>query len=273
MPGPPLAEGAGAGQLRAALAFLQALARDRATSVRPVPGGVAVLTADFPFAHDHNKLLISGECTAREVADAADDVLGGAGLRHRLVEVFDLALARRLAAGLATRGYAAREDLVMAVRQPLPRELPPLPVVELPLDERIGVARRGWQDELPDHDPVVSDQLGRRISTVLPAAEATFLAVRDPAGAVVARTDLYLRDGVAQVEEVITDPAHRGRGLASLLVLTAVARAREAGADLVFLHAEAEDWPQHLYRRLGFVDLGRTVAFTGESAPPTGPPA
>lgn len=247
------------GQLRTALAFLRALARDRSTSVVPVPGGVAVLSADFPAAHDHNKLLIDGACTAPDLAAAADRVLGGAGLRHRLVDVHDIELGRRLAGELGGYGYTAGEDLLMAVRDPLPRPVPDLPVVQLDLAERIDVARAGWQQEQPASAPDVHDQLGRRITTVVGAAEAAFLAVRADDGTVAARADLYLRDGVAQVEEVMTDPEHRGRGLASLLVLTAVRRARAAGADLVFLVAEADDWPQQLYRRLGFTDLGRLV--------------
>lgn len=150
----------------------------------------------------------------------------------------------------------------MAVDDPLPRPVPALPVVELDLTERIEVARAGWQQEQPGSAPDVHDQLGRRISTVVPAAETSFLAVRGDDGAVAARADLYLRGGVAQVEEVMTDPEYRGRGLASLLVLRAVRRARAAGAGLVFLLADGDDWPQQLYRRLGFADLGRLVTLT-----------
>lgn len=97
-------------ELQTALAFVRALARDRATSVVPVPGGVAVLSANFPHAHDHNKLLIDSPCSASDLAAAADRVLGGAGLAHQLVDVHDLGLGRRLGAGLAAYGYTAGED-------------------------------------------------------------------------------------------------------------------------------------------------------------------
>ncbi|MDP9393173.1 MAG: GNAT family N-acetyltransferase, partial [Actinomycetota bacterium] len=105
-------------------------------------------------------------------------------------------------------------------------------------------------------------QLGERTRTLLAAVDATFLAVRGTDGHVVSRADLYLRDGVAQVEEVATEPAARGRGLASALVVEAVRRARSAGAELVFLVAEADDWPEKLYRRLGFSDVGRITSYT-----------
>jgi len=41
-----------------------------------------------------------------------------------------------------------------------------------------------------------------------------------------------------------------------------VAEARMAGADLVCIEADLEDWPISLYRRLGFVGIGRSWAFT-----------
>lgn len=253
-------------QLQTALEIVRGIARDRSTTVVPVPGGQAVLNADFPAAHDLNRLLIAAPCRASALAAAAEDVLGGAGLRHRLIEVHNLDLGLQLADGLGARGYANGQELVMAATQPVQRRVPAPPVVELDLAERAAVASDGWRREQPGWDEGVVDQLGRRITNVLGAAQAVFFAVRGSDGGVAARADLYLRDGVGQVEEVVTDPAHRGRGLASLLVLHAVERARAAGVGLVFLLADAGDWPQHLYRRLGFTDLGRTVAFRATAA-------
>jgi ribosomal protein S18 acetylase RimI-like enzyme len=66
------------------------------------------------------------------------------------------------------------------------------------------------------------------------------------------------------VEVVELDLAERiGRGLASALVLQAIERAHTHGAELVFLLADAGDWPQHLYRRLGFTEIGRTTSYRG----------
>jgi ribosomal protein S18 acetylase RimI-like enzyme len=77
--------------------------------------------------------------------------------------------------------------------------------------------------------------------------------------AVVSYADLYLRGSDAQIEDVGTLPEHRGRGYASAVVVAAAEAARRAGADLVFLFADAEDWPKELYRRLGFDELGYYV--------------
>jgi ribosomal protein S18 acetylase RimI-like enzyme len=54
-------------------------------------------------------------------------------------------------------------------------------------------------------------------------------------------------------------PEHRQHGYASAVVLRAVHEARAAGARLVFLVADAEDWPKELYRRLGFEEIGENL--------------
>jgi ribosomal protein S18 acetylase RimI-like enzyme len=85
-------------------------------------------------------------------------------------------------------------------------------------------------------------------------------------GAVVGMCELYLHDDVAQVEHVDTLEEFRGRGIASSIVLRAVSEARAAGADLVCIDADLDDWPVDLYRRLGFDEIGRAWSFTKPTA-------
>jgi ribosomal protein S18 acetylase RimI-like enzyme len=73
---------------------------------------------------------------------------------------------------------------------------------------------------------------------------------------------LYLLDDVAQIESVVTLEQFRGLGVARSVVLRAVREARKAGADLVFLIADLNDWPHRLYGRLGFDEVGRGWSFT-----------
>jgi len=256
--------------MRSALGLLDRIARARATSVQPVPGGIAVLNSDFPMAHDLNRLIITTACPPATLAAAADEVLGGAGLGHRQIDVHDLNLGRHLTAGLAEHGYTGSADVVMAATGPALKDPPTAEVLELRVDEldtteRAAVASAEWRQEQPTWDEATIDQLGRRIATFTPPTRATFFAIRDRAGQVISRTDLYERDGLAQIEEVMTDPACQGRGLASRLVLHALGRARSAGADPVFLIADADDWPRLLYRRLGFSEVGQILTFR---APP-----
>jgi hypothetical protein len=44
-------------------------------------------------------------------------------------------------------------------------------------------------------------------------------------------------------------------------VLRGVAESHAAGDDLTFLVADADDWPQRLYERLGFETVGRYARF------------
>jgi ribosomal protein S18 acetylase RimI-like enzyme len=91
-----------------------------------------------------------------------------------------------------------------------------------------------------------------------------FAAIVD--GEPVSWADLYLADGVAQVEDVATLEAYRNRGLASAVVTAAVRAAEEAGAELIFLVADEDDWPKELYVRLGFEAIGRVHDFVRPDA-------
>ena len=64
------------------------------------------------------------------------------------------------------------------------------------------------------------------------------------------------------MEEAATLTAHRERGLALAVVGRAVREALRWGADLVTIPADADDWPQLIYSRLGFEPVGMEVSFT-----------
>jgi len=119
-------------------------------------------------------------------------------------------------------------------------------------------ARRRLLAAEPWADPALVEQLLDAKQTIAQALTARFFAVRVD-GEVVAYVDLYHDGRTAQIEDLATLEEHRGHGYASALVLRALEEARQAGCDLVFLVADAEDWPKLLYGRLGFVELGRYV--------------
>lgn len=77
-----------------------------------------------------------------------------------------------------------------------------------------------------------------------------------------------LTDGpYASIQEVSTRPNMRGRGVASTMVLALLDQARAAGARVVSLTAEADDWPKNLYSRLGFESISSMSAFLKEFEP------
>jgi len=226
--------------------------------VSKVPGGIAVRHDGYAGSHDHNRLLLWDDVPADVVARTAVEQLGAG--QHRLVDVQGSDLASSLLEGMRCNGYAVAHEVVLELRSPPPL-LPQVPVEHLGVDERALVAAADWQEEQPLWPGDVCRELGDRVRTLAGAVDATFLGVRGPGGDVVARADLFVRNGVAQVEEVMTREPVRGRGYASALLAEAVSLARAHGADLVFLVADAEDWPQILYRRRGFVDQQVLTSF------------
>ena len=81
--------------------------------------------------------------------------------------------------------------------------------------------------------------------------------------------ELYVHEGIAQVESVDTLEEFRGRGVARNIVLRAASEGRAAGAEMVFIEADADDWPKQLYERLGFEHVG---AYRGFLKAPLGSP-
>lgn len=72
-------------------------------------------------------------------------------------------------------------------------------------------------------------------------------------GAPVSKAVLHLADGVAGIYGVATTEAGRGRGLATHLCATALAHARDRGADRTVLHSTP--MARELYRRMGYRDV------------------
>lgn len=242
------------------LAWLNDVAAGRTARHVGVPGGVAYLHHDYPAAHTHNFVRLVREEPGLD-AERVDATLGmafsGSKVEHRVVEVHSEALTERLDPGLRALGYKRETDLIMVFRGGAPSS--GSKVVELSLDERAEVATLWREQENPRWPKSFARQLGDRIRTMVPVAECTFLAVRDDNGTVVSRADLFRRNGIAQIEEVVTLTSSRNQGYATELVREGIRRA--AGDDLIFIVADADDWPAQLYRRLGFEDLGRTGLF------------
>ena len=68
-------------------------------------------------------------------------------------------------------------------------------------------------------------------------------------------------DAVAQIEDVETFPQYRNRGLARALMQRVMSEAERDGARVTFLLASEDDWPQQLYRKLGFEAAGVELIF------------
>lgn len=242
-------------------AFLDRVVLARATSVSPVEGGVLTRSTEHAACFCANVLLLHEPKDAASVAALAERSF--AGLPYRHIEVSDEVSGASLVPGLAAHGYRHAPVVVLAApcRTPAPQAaVSPIDFESLrSVVELEGHAIHGLDVEVARQLASVRARLGFALA-------AQWLAVRDGAGRVLAHADLYRLDGVAQVEELATAPAVRGRGLASALVHEAIRRARAAGDDLVLLVCDDEERPLAHYRRLGFVELARRHVFVRELA-------
>jgi GNAT superfamily N-acetyltransferase len=166
---------------------------------------------------------------------------------------------------LVELGYDADRLVYLALRRAPDREPPPLEVAEVdfgtvrPFIVQTNLVAHGGTpresaEMLADFREVLIERVGAR-----------FFATRID-GRVVGSCELYVRDGIAQIESVDTLEAYRNRGVARAFLAAAITAARDA-ADLVFLIADAADWPQQLYGKLGFDPVGTFRQFT---KPPPG---
>lgn len=95
------------------------------------------------------------------------------------------------------------------------------------------------------------ERVGRSVPT-------TRLAVLDD-GVVVSYCEVFHIGDVAQIESVATVLTHRRRGYARAVVTRALELT--ANCRLAFLGMDPDDWPQHLYARLGLDEAGRLARF------------
>ncbi len=260
--------GRGAEELRRIVAFERELLRRTTARTEPFAYGTAYLDERFPLRYDSNLLWAEGPLEgvgAAELAAECDRVLGGLGLEHRNLVVEDPGAGERVGPGMIRLGYAW-DRLVTMVHRRRPDRPATAPVVELDADAFVPVVAEMLRPEPYATSEEVVRQLSEHRRVLAEAGARFFVAFAGDVPA--SRCELYLGPGIAQVEDVATLPEHRNRGLARAVVLRAVDAARAAGADLVFLHADEEDWPKELYRRLGFEPLARRSAF--DRHPPWG---
>jgi ribosomal protein S18 acetylase RimI-like enzyme len=216
--------------------------------------GLAMFDEELPLRYDSNYLLVD----ALPEAVSVDDLVEEAGrLDRRAIMVRDEPTGERLAPGFRQLGWTIHRGVVMAHRRS-PARTAETGLVEEVDEAVLRPARRSQLANEPWATPAVVEQLLDAKLRVAAVVRARFFAVLAD-GQVVSYVDLYHDGRTAQIEDLATLEEHRGHGYASALVLHSLQEARHAGCDLVFLVADAEDWPKLLYGRLGFDDLGSYV--------------
>jgi ribosomal protein S18 acetylase RimI-like enzyme len=220
--------------------------------------GTAMVTPSLPLVWQVNAIRVEdSRASVAELTAEADEIQARFG--HRKLVLHDEQQGARLAPELARAGWNVFRVLIMLRRRTADR--PAQPGTGAEVSRAMGAAtlaafRReqpfGWQDEAVRQLAEMDD----RYTSVL-AARDFASPPDDPACA----CRLYTHDGIGQVDEVGTLEARRGRGHARAAVAAAADAATADGCERVFLVTDAADWPQQLYRRLGFDEIGATYEF------------
>jgi GNAT superfamily N-acetyltransferase len=250
--------------VRRAFAFM-ARADGAGTRTEPFAFGTATFDEELALRHDSNYLLVEqGTPSPSELVAEADRLQGEAGLAHRAIVVPEEQLGSRLAPEFRARAWLVQRQVVMVHRREPDRSADTASVDEV--DEQ---ALRPGRTRLTLTYPWGSEELARVLLDAKPRianrVRARFFAWLE-GGEPVSWTDLYSADRVAQIEDVATLPEHRGRGLATAVVLRALEEARAEGNEFVFLVANDEDWPKQIYARLGFDEAGHYFKFVRAGA-------
>lgn len=227
-----------------------------------LPWGRALFNDTFHHVYDLNLIRVDREedgLTAEMLAAEAERLHAEAGRAHRRVAVTDPGLGASLAPGFRRLGWSVRRFLSMAQLRD-PDGPAQAPVREIEKTEH-WEAKREFMSTAPEaYDDEVIQQLLERDVVKDRVVDFRRFGV-EAGGTVVSVCELYSDGSTAQIEDVSTFEEHRGRGYARATVLTAAARAREAGCDFVFLVADEDDWPKELYRKLGFDPIGTLYDF------------
>ena len=220
--------------------------------------GTALLTPSLPLVWQVNAIRVEDPGASADELSAEADVVQ-AEFGHRKLIVHDEELGARLAPRLRKAGWNVFRVLIMLRSRP--PDHPPEPGVAGEVTREVGAAalsafRReqpfGWQDEAVRQ----LAEMDARYDRVL-AARDFASPLEDPACA----CRLYVHGGLAQIDEVGTVQARRRRGHARAAVAAAADQAASEGCEHVFMVTDAADWPQHLYRTLGFDEIGATYEF------------
>lgn len=241
------------------VSFDKAWEDELCTHSEPFEWGRALFHSGFPDVYDLNFLRVeraTPETSVSALADEAERIQGGAGLRHRKVRVAEETLGRSLEGGFKQLGWRPERTVVMAHRREPDRREEAGSAACIDLDEMRVARELSLRQDTEQKSESEIHQLVECARLVEERIGARFYGAR--AGDEIASScELYSDGATAQIEAVITLEQHRNKGLARAVVLAALDDAVAEGHDLVFLVADDEDWPQELYRKLGFDPIGR----------------
>jgi len=242
---------------------------------RDTSWGAVVTDSRYPGVYEANHgsvLRLAPTLTLEDIRAELVPALEQAGATHEHIEIMDADEDSPALEELLASPWEHDPDVVMVYegKDSLRDQKPASSEVSdgIQVEEIVQGDDSFWQlyrmvpneygETLPDY--VLDQMLARVQDLFVPAGERFFVGTIERAIAGV--VSVLTLEGVAYVDNVVTLPQFRGRGVATAGVIQAVSASLEAGAEAVFLLAEDGGAPQRLYERLGFVVRKRCYGFT-----------
>src|SRR5215210_6836557 len=248
-----------AGLLRRLIDFDLTLERDSSETVEEFDWGRLIYNQETAAVWSSNYLEVhSTVLEAEALAALAEALQAPRRIEHRDVVPVDPAHGDRLIPGFRElAGWELFRSVYMVLaREPDPEAGPAREVQR----QAVEAVRRAVAENDPDFTRAAIEQRIVRDARLDRVGNGRWFAA-PPNGRVGASCVLYERNGIGQVETGGTVPDQRGKGLASAVVTAAARASQEAGHELTFIVADADDWPWKLYERLGFDRVGEFCSF------------
>jgi hypothetical protein len=248
---------------------VDALGLDHAIRIRgaqlftPVPGGAVIRHDGLPSVYHLNTLLLDAPLPtaidAPTIVQLADEWLGDLG--HRRVVLDDPEAAQRVEPQLAQAGWS-RQRTVFMVWRGEPEPARDDRAAETTEQRLRAIQGKLLAEERPGDPSLVAVLVEAQAALRAGTSARGFIAA--DGGEPASSCTLFVDEGqgAAMIEEVGTLIAHRERGLATAVVSCAMRAAIAAGLDPIVIPADADDWPQLLYAKLGFEPVAMQVSFT-----------
>ena len=133
-----------------AVEFVYGITRRAASTEVQSRFGAAYMNLEVPDVWSRNYLLATEgvtEASADDLAAETDRIMGGAGLRHRKVELSDDAAGERLEPGFRALGWVSEHDVIMVARRDPDRPVDTSIVDEVSLDDLEPAWTDGWKTD------------------------------------------------------------------------------------------------------------------------------
>lgn len=219
--------------------------------------GISVLNPSIPLVWDANQLHITDPgLKGDEIVYLADEILGGAGMAHRSVNLYDEAAGERVAPAIERLGWKSERTIDMVLEGEPATGRRDVEVTQHPQDEIEGLRRRLITSDLEALASTKGDVMVAQLLEwgycLARGGGDLWLAAAGDDGEPASSCRLLGRDGAGQIEDVGTIEHARERGLGGAVTAAAARLSIARGDDLTFITALADDWPRLMYERMGF---------------------